>query len=63
MARRIAETVRTLGAGRFDLKYSNGSLPHDVMMTSIELYGTAVKPRVLELLGGEGARNVVLPER
>jgi probable LLM family oxidoreductase len=52
VAQRIAETVRTLGADRFDLKYSSGPLPHELMMTSIELYGTAVKPRVLELLGG-----------
>jgi probable LLM family oxidoreductase len=52
VARRIAETVGTLGADRFDLKYSTGPLPHDWMMSSIELYGTAVKPRVLELLGG-----------
>jgi probable LLM family oxidoreductase len=50
VARRIAETVRTLGADRFDLKYGSGPLPHELMMTSIELYGTVVKPRVLELL-------------
>ena len=50
VARRIAETIRTLGADRFDLKYSSGPLPHELMMTSIELYGTVVKPRVLELL-------------
>jgi probable LLM family oxidoreductase len=51
VAQRIAETVRTLGADRFDLKYGSGPLPHELMMTSIELYGSAVKPRVLELLG------------
>lgn len=50
VARRIADTVRALSADRFDLKYSSGPLPHELMMTSIELYGTAVKPRVLELL-------------
>jgi probable LLM family oxidoreductase len=52
VAHRIAETVRSLGADRFDLKYGSGPLPHALMMTSIELYGTVVKPRVLELLGG-----------
>ena len=50
VARKIASTVRLLGAGRFDLKYSSGTLPHDAMMRSIELYGTRVIPRVRELL-------------
>jgi probable LLM family oxidoreductase len=53
VARRIAETVRTLGVDRFDLKYGSGPLPHELMMSSIELYGTVVKPRVLELLDGD----------
>ena len=35
---------------RFDLKYSNGALPHDHLMHAIELYGTEVIPRVRELL-------------
>jgi probable LLM family oxidoreductase len=51
VARRIAETIRTLDADRFDLKYGSGPLPHESMMSSIELYGTVVKPRVMELLG------------
>ena len=50
VADKIAETVRTLGLARFDLKYSAGQLPHDLMMRSIELYGTRVLPRVRELL-------------
>jgi alkanesulfonate monooxygenase SsuD/methylene tetrahydromethanopterin reductase-like flavin-dependent oxidoreductase (luciferase family) len=50
VARRIAETIRLLGADRFDLKYGSGPLPHELMMTSIELYGTVVKARVMELL-------------
>jgi probable LLM family oxidoreductase len=50
VARKIARTVRLLGAGRFDLKYSSGTLPHSTMMRSIELYGTQVVPRVRELL-------------
>jgi probable LLM family oxidoreductase len=58
VARRVADTVRTLGADRFDLKYASGPLPHERMMPSIELYGTVVKPRVLELLDAqEGARR------
>ncbi|WP_243225691.1 LLM class flavin-dependent oxidoreductase [Microbacterium sp. CIAB417] len=50
VARKIADTVRTLGLGRFDLKYATGTLAHEQMMRSIELYGTVVIPRVRELL-------------
>ena len=50
VARKIAATARVLGLSRFDMKYSAGSLPHDLMMRSIELYGTQVIPRVRELL-------------
>ena len=50
VAAKIAKTVSALGLSRFDLKYSNGTLPHDMLMTSIELFGTKVAPRVRELL-------------
>lgn len=50
VARKIADTVRALGLSRFDMKYSAGSLPHEAMMRSIELYGTEVVPRVRALL-------------
>ncbi len=50
VATKIAATAKGLGIERFDLKYSNGTLPHDKLMTSIELYGTEVAPRVRELL-------------
>jgi alkanesulfonate monooxygenase SsuD/methylene tetrahydromethanopterin reductase-like flavin-dependent oxidoreductase (luciferase family) len=50
VARKIANTVSTLGLSRFDLKYSNGSIPHAQSMRAIELYGTQVIPRVRELL-------------
>jgi probable LLM family oxidoreductase len=50
VARKIARTVRALGIARFDLKYSNGTLPHEEMLRSIELYGTEVIPRVRALL-------------
>ena len=39
-------TVTDLGLSRFDLKYSNGTLPHDKLMKSIELFGTKVMPLV-----------------
>jgi hypothetical protein len=45
--------VRTLDVNRFDLKYSDGSLPHEHLMKSIELYGTQVIPRVRELLAAD----------
>ena len=51
VARKIATTLRTLGATRFQLKYSNGRLPHDLRMSSIRLYGEQVVPRVRELMG------------
>ena len=47
---KIARTVRLLGLSRFEVKYSAGTLPHDTLMRSIELFGTTVTPRVLELL-------------
>lgn len=50
VAQKIATTVRALGLSRFDMKYSNGALPHDALLRSIELYGTVVAPRVRELL-------------
>ncbi|PPF78846.1 LLM class flavin-dependent oxidoreductase [Subtercola sp. Z020] len=50
VAKKIAATIEVLGANRFDLKYSAGTLPHENMMKNIELYGTQVVPRVEELL-------------
>jgi len=52
VAQKIAGTVRTLGADRFDLKYANGTMPHEQLLASIELYGREVIPRVRELLAG-----------
>jgi alkanesulfonate monooxygenase SsuD/methylene tetrahydromethanopterin reductase-like flavin-dependent oxidoreductase (luciferase family) len=53
VAIKIAATVRTLGASRFDMKYSAGTLPHETMMRSIERYGTEVAPRVQELVAAD----------
>jgi probable LLM family oxidoreductase len=55
VARKIAATVEALGASRFDLKYSAGTLPHERMLRSIELYGGEVMPRVRTLLAGAPA--------
>jgi probable LLM family oxidoreductase len=51
VARRIAGVAKALGLARFDMKYSSGTLPHDKLMRSIELYGTKVIPMVREILG------------
>jgi probable LLM family oxidoreductase len=50
VARKIADTARTLGLSRFQLKYSVGTLPHELRMKSIRLYAEEVAPRVRELL-------------
>jgi probable LLM family oxidoreductase len=57
VARKMAATIRALGLSRFHLKYSNGTLPHDLQMKSIELYGTQVAPKVRELLDSAGYRT------
>jgi len=56
VAKKIVSTVRALGLSRFDLKYSNGTLPHDLQMKSLELYGTKVVPIGREMLAAEGPR-------
>lgn len=50
VATKIVRTVRALGLVRFDMKYSSGTLPHDLLMQSIELYGTRVMPIVRDKL-------------
>ncbi len=50
VARKIAATVKALGAARFQMKYSSGPLPHEKMMRSIELYGGRVIPAAREIL-------------
>jgi probable LLM family oxidoreductase len=55
VARKLAATISTLGIQRFDLKYSAGSLPHELSMRSIELYGTTVIPMVKDILASKPA--------
>lgn len=50
VARKMADSIRTLGVARFDLKYSAGPLPHQQLMHAIELYGGTVIPMVRDLL-------------
>ena len=55
VADKIVRAVTGLGASRYDLKYSAGTLPHEVMLRSIELYGTEVAPLVRERLAAAQA--------
>jgi len=48
VAEKIIRTSKLLQTSRFDLKYSNGGMPHDQLMRSIELYAEEVAPRVRE---------------
>jgi probable LLM family oxidoreductase len=52
VAAKVVNTARVLGLSRFNLKYSNGTLSHESLMKSIELIGTAVAPRVREMMQG-----------
>jgi probable LLM family oxidoreductase len=60
VARKIAGTMQALGVSRFDLKYSAGTMGHELMMRSIELYGREVIPRVQRLLT-PASESVLLP--
>jgi probable LLM family oxidoreductase len=53
VARKIARTIKVLGAGRFDLVYGQGPLPASARLKMVELYGTKVIPRVRELLASD----------
>jgi probable LLM family oxidoreductase len=50
VATKIARMVKQLGLARVNVKYSAGTLPHDQMVRSIELLGTAVAPRVRDMI-------------
>jgi probable LLM family oxidoreductase len=50
VARKIVATAKALGIVRFDMKYSAGTLRHDLMMKSIELFGREVMPRVKQVM-------------
>jgi alkanesulfonate monooxygenase SsuD/methylene tetrahydromethanopterin reductase-like flavin-dependent oxidoreductase (luciferase family) len=50
VATKLAAAIRLLGLSRFDLAYAAGQVPHEQRMSTIELYGREVIPRVRELL-------------
>ena len=61
VAQKIAQTLTSLGANRFDLKYGMGGLTQAAVMTNIELYGTQVVPRVRELLADRESQTGLAP--
>ena len=50
VAAKIVNVATELGLARFDLKYSSGTMPHELLMGSLRLYGTEVVPLVREQL-------------
>jgi probable LLM family oxidoreductase len=46
VAAKIARTVAVLGLSRFSMKYSAGTMAHESLMTSVELFGRDVIPQV-----------------
>lgn len=57
VAKKIANTVSGLGVTRFDMKYSSGTLAHERLLRSIELYGREVIPRTKAILGSTEAAS------
>jgi probable LLM family oxidoreductase len=55
VAAKIVKVVTALGLSRFDLKYSAGTLPHELSMATIELYGREVAPAVRNQLKTAGS--------
>jgi probable LLM family oxidoreductase len=53
VAKRIAYALESVGAQRFDLKYSNGPIPQSKLLNIIELYANEVVPRVKKLLAAK----------
>jgi probable LLM family oxidoreductase len=48
VAKKIVKVAKGLGLSRFTMKYSSGTLAHEKLMNSIELFGTEVAPLVHE---------------
>ncbi|MEZ0110299.1 putative LLM family oxidoreductase [Catenulispora sp. EB89] len=52
VARKMADAIKALGVGRFDLIYTNGAQPISARLRTVELFGTRVVPMVRDLLAG-----------
>jgi probable LLM family oxidoreductase len=55
IAQKIVANLNNLAANRFDLKFGMPGLTHQQLMSTIELYGNQVIPRVRELIAVETA--------
>jgi probable LLM family oxidoreductase len=53
VATKLAAAIRLLGLSRFDMAYALGRVPHEDRMSTIELFGREVIPRVRELLADD----------
>lgn len=61
VATRIAQAIRALDVGRFDMVYTSGSVPAEARLRAVELYGREVIPRVRELLATTGQNTQEVP--
>ncbi len=52
VARKMAQAIKALGVGRFDLIYTAGAQPISARLRAVELYGTKVIPMVRDILAG-----------
>jgi len=52
VARKMADAIKALGVGRFDLIYTNGAQPISARLRTVELFGTQVVPMVRDMLAG-----------
>ena len=50
VARKMADAIKALGVGRFDLIYTNGAQPISARLRAVELYGSKVVPMVRDIL-------------
>jgi hypothetical protein len=50
VTKRIVATIIQLGPSRFDMKYSAGTLSHERLMRSIDLYASSLVPRARQLI-------------
>jgi probable LLM family oxidoreductase len=57
VAEKIVRVAAGLGLARFDMKVSSGTLPHESIMQSIELYGGKVAPMVRAELAAAGGQS------
>jgi probable LLM family oxidoreductase len=61
VAAKVVKVATGLGLSRFDMKYSAGTLPHEQLLSSIELFGGQVAPLAREqlttLAGGQHQRS------